>query len=168
MLYQVIKYYNLLKQGSIYIITTKKKIFNQKKNKGVSKQDIVTQTDETINLALYEEGSVCSCDDISKCYRISKNQINKKCKSWQNLIKQTRKQILFKHSHEYKSTLKFSVLRKPYYNVNHLSNHLSNKNDDNSSDFILKKVNIKINSDIKRLAIESDFITNKIARRVSI
>lgn len=134
--------------------------------KGVNRQDIVTHTDETINLALFEDGSVCSCDDINNCYRLYSNRLNKKRGLFLKNIIDNKRYFSERNTNK---RVKFTVLRQPC-SIFHLSNHLNK--DGNSCggtcDLIIKQFD-KYELEIKRLAIESDFIINRIIeRRVSI
>jgi hypothetical protein len=67
--------------------------------KSANKQDIVTYMDEMPNLAALEEISVCSCQDITNCYKTYKLNWKNEKKN-KKLMKQTRnenKKFLFIH-----------------------------------------------------------------------
>ena len=153
---------------------------------GVNKQDIVTHTDETLNLALFEDASVCSCDDIQKCYQLYADRIRLKRKQfkWKNIFEKTKKQQTQSNetfnaydtsSRRNTKRIKFTIMRPPCANVTHLSQQ---DNSDACSGLLvmhrnresnLLQRNQTLDLEIKRLAIESDFITSRILkRRVSI
>ena len=144
---------------------------------GVNKQDIVTQTDELTNLALFEEGSVCSCDDIDckcKCCTINAaiNRLKRNhhaiCRFdrfVQNHKKQRRFIKLNNNKLKKKRKIKFTIIRQPCESIVHLSDHL-NKNTLSNNTNNSRSIDMDA---IRRLAIESDFITNRIVeRRISI
>ena len=127
----------------------------------VNKQDVVTCVDEMPNLAaLTEEMSVCSCDDLSFCYKIKLNKIRKDSQIyWSHLNLKPNISIISKKSKKHK----FSILRKPTRIV-HLSRHLDNK-----SDYRISFMN-KTEISLRRLAYESDFLHHGriVHRRTSI
>ncbi len=72
--------------------------------KSANKQDIVTYMDEMPNLAALEEISVCSCQDITNCYKTYKHNW-KNDKKHKKLMKQMRNEnnkfLFIHHAHNY-------------------------------------------------------------------
>ena len=130
----------------------------------------MTHADETLNLALFEDASVCSCDDIHKCYQLYSHQLKNKPKNLINSLLEIKTASSSLCKKNKLKRIKYTVLRQPSVNIRHLSN--SNETLMSDDDLInrLRKQSLKEKSqldmdDIKRLAIESDFITNRILKR---
>jgi hypothetical protein len=121
-----------------------------------NKQDVVTFKDELPNVAFNEEISVCSCEDITTCYKSYANKLTNESYYFAYGFKpnKNKKSVIVKPH--------FTILRKPIKSVRHLSSHTS------KSDYMLKFFDKKEIS-IKRLAFEAEFISfKKIMRRSSV
>jgi len=128
----------------------------------VNKQDVVTCVDEMPNLAaLTEDVSVCSCDDLSYCYRIYLRKLQRRTLAYRSQINLKRSYMIHKKKNP---KFHFSVSRKPTRAVSHLCRHF-----DNRSDYVIKFVN-KTEISLRRLAYEGDFMHPGITvyRRTSI
>ena len=118
-----------------------------------NKQDVVTCMDEVPSYA-FEDGTsmVCSCDDLNTCYQMYKSKLKKETRV--NLKKTFSRKRFILDDKGIRPRRHFSILRRPTQ-IKHLSNHLE------KCDFILATHLDKTEMEIKRLAIESDFISHK-------
>ena len=127
----------------------------------VNKQDVVTCVDEMPNLAaLTEDVSVCSCDDLSFCYRVYFRKLKRRTLAYRSQLDLRKNFTAYKKN---SPKFHFTVSRKPT-RVVHLCRH-----SDNKSDYIIKFVN-KTQLSMRRLAYEGDFIhpERKVVRRTSV
>ncbi len=127
-----------------------------------NKQDIVTCMDE-VPTFLYDEASsrVCSCDDLTSCLNLTKEQLQNKINLKRILIKKAATGSTNENK-DYSQLQRFSHLsfqRQPVKNVKHLSLL------DDKSDLIFLSCKDQTSKDMIRLAIESDFINHKIIKR---
>ncbi len=125
-----------------------------------NKQDVVTQMDEVPSFAFDDGPSlVCSCDDIHQCCKSAtlklKHQsqllIKKVINKSQTMTHAKKNEFNDKYNH-------FTILRRPT-RISHLSNQFD------KSDYILPNQINKVDLEIKKLALESDFITYKRVER---
>lgn len=128
----------------------------------VNKQDVVTCVDEMPNLAvLTEDVSVCSCDDLSYCYRVYFRRLHRRTLAYKSQMNLKKSYIMYKKNNP---KCHFSVSRKPTKVVSHLCRHF-----DNRSDYVIKFMN-RTEISLRRLAYEGDFIhpERKVLRRTTI
>lgn len=102
--------------------------------------------------------NVCSCEDINQCFKLGKVKVKTEIKR----KKKTLKNRAFANRKNDKLNWKFSIKQKPVCSIKHLSLHFD------KTDLILPSKIDRANLEIKKLAIESDFIKHrKILRRKS-
>lgn len=124
---------------------------------GINKQDVVTYMDELPSFGLDDSISkVCSCEDLKRCFDMTFIKVKNEIRDISRLrklrsLKRERKRY-------------FTIRRSPIQSVQHLSTSA------NVRDYILQSESeIRIQTEIRRLAIAGDFIHhNKIERRNSI
>lgn len=123
---------------------------------GINKQDVVTYMDELPSFGLDDSMSkVCSCEDLKRCFDMTFIKVKNEIQD----ISRLRKLRSLKSGHK----RYFTIRRSPIHSVQHLSTTAIGR------DYILQSESeIRIQTEMRRLAIAGDFIHHKkIERRNS-